>query len=163
MKTTLKFLAFGVFFLFASCEKDDKPTDVFTLNSEQHKGFFFDDLKIIDFPNAANVQPDFFVTASTNELGELISPLLVHPDLVSRFLLINEFEDLEKAQSFFNSILTPEDKPLQQFASNIKPFQIWQIKTNSGGFGKILITEARIENRDDKPFAEIKFKAGKMD
>ena len=163
MKTTLKFLGFGIFFLFASCEKDDKPKDVFTLNSEQHKGFFFDDLKIIDFPNAVNVQPDFLVTASTNESGELISPLLVHPDLVSRFVLINEFQDLDKAQLFFNSFLTPEDKPLQQFASDIKPFQIWQIKTNSGSFGKILITETRIEDIDNTPFAEIKFKAGKME
>jgi hypothetical protein len=162
MKIITKILVLGVLLLFCSCDDDDNPSPVYSLNSETYKGFLFEDMKIIDFPNSINLKPDFFVLAQTNDTGDVLSPFLSHPDMESRFVLIAEFQDLESAQGFYDSYLTPEDKPLQQFALNIKPFQIWLIKTNTEKLGKILITETKTSNINNKPFAEMKFKASKM-
>jgi hypothetical protein len=41
----------------------------------------------------------------------------------------------------------------------VKPNQIWRVKTNSGGYGKILILKTKTGHHDDKPFAEVNFMA----
>jgi len=42
---------------------------------------------------------------------------------------------------------------------NVKPNQIWLVKTNSGGYGKILILKTKTGYLDNKPFAEVNFMA----
>jgi len=162
MKNTAKILALGMLFLFNSCEKDEDSTQIFALNSEAYKGFLFESMKIINFPNSQNIIPDFTVLVQTNGSGEVLSPYLSNPNLENRFFLFDELEDLKNAQEVFDSIQTTEINTFQKFALDIKPYQIWLIKTNSGSVGKILITETKTENIEDNPFAEIKFKAKKL-
>lgn len=52
--------------------------------------------------------------------------------------------------------------PLQTFALDIKPFDVWQIKTNTGETGILLVLESRTETINNTPFAEIKFKVKKI-
>jgi len=160
MRTIFKLLFIAFFLIWTSCDKEKTiPTNEFTLDSEMRKGFHFESLSIIDFPNSSELKPDFIVLAQTNEIGDVLSPFLSHPDIESRFILSDEFDNFESAQAYFDSYSTPENEPFQQFATNVKPNQIWLIKTNSGKFGKILIASTAFNNIDDKPYAKVTFKA----
>lgn len=160
MRTIIKLLFIASFLILTSCDKDKTlPTNEFTLDSVTHKGFQFDNLDIIDFPNSNDLKPDFIVLAQTNDNGDVLSPFLSQPDLENRFILSEEFDSFESAQTYFDSYSVPENKPFQQFALNVKPNQIWLIKTNSGEFGKILIISTEFNNIDNKPFAKATFKA----
>lgn len=160
MRTDIRLLFIAFLLIWTSCDKEKQIlTNDFTLDSETQKGFQFEILNIIDFPNSNGLKPDFIVLAQTSNDGDVLSPFLSQPDLENRFILSEEFENSESAQAYFDSYSTPEDKPFQQFALNVKPNQIWLIKTNSGEFGKILILSAEFSNIDNKPFARITFKA----
>jgi len=160
MRTNIKLLFIALILIWTSCDKEKTlPTNEFTLDSATHKGFLFENLDIIDFPNSNDLKPDFIVLAQTSDNGDVLSPFLSQPDLENRFILSEEFDDFESAQAYFDSYSTPENKPFQQFALNVKPNQIWLIKTNSGKFGKILIISTEFNNIDNKPFAKATFKA----
>ena len=164
MKHTVQLLFALTFLIWTSCDKEpNSPSNEFSLNSEQHKGFLFEDLKVIDSPNSSGILPDFLVLAQTNENGDVLSPFLANPLLENRFILSEEFEDIENAEQYFESYSTPEDGPFLQNALNIKPYQIWIIKTNKGDFGKILILNSIYKSIDDTPYAEISFKADKLE
>jgi hypothetical protein len=154
----LRILFISLFVFFASCdENNDNPSNEFTINSSDFKGFSFDLFKVVDYPGPQN--PDFFVLVQIENHGELKGPYLSHSDLEARFYMAEEFEDSESAKDFYTSYLPDEEQTLQQFALNVKPNQVWLVKTNSGGYGKILILKTRSGHLDDKPFAEIAFKA----
>ena len=104
------------------------------------------------------------VLAQTSEIGNVLSPFLSNPNLENRFLLIEEFNDYETAIDYFNGNTVYNNEPLQQFALNIVPNQIWLIKTNSGQFGKLLTIKTKVDVIDDnKPFAELEFKIAKIE
>jgi len=160
MRTIIKLLFIALFLIWTSCDKEKTLlTNEFTLDSEMHKGFQFENLNIIDFPNSNDLKPDFIVLAQTSDNGDVLSPFLSQPDLENRFILSEEFDNTESAQAYFDSYSTPENKPFQQFALNVKPNQIWLIKTNSDKFGKILIVSTEFNNIENKPFAKATFKA----
>jgi len=160
MRTNFKLLLIALLLIWTSCDKDKTLlTNEFTLDSDMHKGFQFENLDIIDFPNSNDLKPDFVVLAQTNDNGDVVSPFLSQPDLENRFILSEEFISFDSAQAYFDSYTTPDNKPFQQFALNVKPNQIWLIKTNTGKFGKILIISTEFNNIDNKPFAKTTFKA----
>jgi hypothetical protein len=163
MNRNLKILLFGLLFIWASCDKEkNSPPSEFTLDSTPDRGFLFEGLKIIEYTNASTVKPDFIVLAQVNAQGDVISPFLSHPDYLHRFILSEEFTNLDEAQAYYDTYSTPDNKPLQLIASNIKPYQVWLVKTNNEGFGKILVINTRIDKIDNTPFAEVTFKAAKM-
>ena len=76
-------LIFVCLTIFTSCNKDRaKNSDIFTLDSEVNqgilimRGFRFETLKIINYPNSTNQKPDFIVTAYTDITGELLAPYI---------------------------------------------------------------------------------------
>ena len=163
MRTNIKVLFIALLLIWTSCDKENKLlTNEFTLDSSTHKGFQFENLDIIDFPNSNDIKPDFIVLAQTSDNGDVLSQFLSQPDLENRFILSEEFDNFESAQAYFDSYSTPENKPFQQFALNVKPNQIWLIKTNTGEFGKILIISTEFNNIDNKPFAKTTFKADNL-
>lgn len=148
----------GLLLLLFSCDrKEDTPQNEFTINSADFKGFSFELFKVIDYPGFQT--PDFFVLVQIETHGELKGPFLSHPDLEARFYLADEFDDLESAEAFYGSYLPEDEKTLQQFALNVSSNQVWLIKTNSGNYGKILVLKTKSGQIDDKPFAEIVFRA----
>ncbi len=169
MKNLVISIAFGFSALLVSCEKDDlekssvlpgetTTSGVLIMNSKQNKGFSVDNLKLADFPRS---DADFIIIPQTNLTGDVMSPFLSNPDLGKRFIFIDEFEDVKSAESYFNTNeLFPEDESLQQFALNLKPNQLWLVKSATGEFCKILILETKIDKSTS--FVEIRFKAGRV-
>jgi hypothetical protein len=163
--------AIGLLAFFTSCEKEDlalelaevpgvhkENTTIYTLNSKDNKGFSAGNLKLADFPK---VKPDFIIIPQTNLTGDVMSPFLSHPNLEKRFILSKEFDDIKGAQAYFDSYnFIPQGVPLLQFANNIKPNQVWLVKTADGAFCKILILDTQVDKKS--AFVEIKFKAEKM-
>ena len=164
MKIRKIFLISIVFTLLVSCEKDkNKPSDEFTIKSSDKAGFLFETLKIIPFPSADNLLPDILVSPYTMENGDVVSPFLSHPDFAEyRFFLSAEFENLNNALESFESYVLPDEFQLQKFAFNVKPNQIWLVKTNSGNYGIILIKNTEFNNDNDNPYAKVTFKAKKL-
>jgi len=68
---------------------------------------------------------------------------------------------LNSAQNYFDTLSVVNNLQYQTFALDIKPLEIWQIKTNSEEIGNILLLETETGKIDNTPFAEIKFKAKK--
>jgi len=87
--------------------------------------------------------------------------MLSQPDLENRFIFIKRLDDLNSAQNYFDTLSFVSKEQYQAFAFDIKPLEIWQIRTNSGEIGNILLLETKTEKVDNTPFAEIKFKAKK--
>ena len=166
MKTLFNFLFYLTLFILISCREQDDPTlyGSYKLNSSiPCRGFQFSNLRIINcLIEPISFKPDFIVLAQVDN-NEVIGPFLANLNGENVFYSPAKFNDLESAQKYFDNYKLPEEKYLEPAALNIKPFQIWVIKTNYGGFGKILITFAKgdtIEN--NTPFAEIEFKAERM-
>lgn len=155
-------------FIIGACEDHYKtPPDFYILNTEiptgqLPKGFSFKEMKIISFPNSDNLKPDFILSVHINETGAILGPMLSHLDLENRFTFIKSYDDLNSAQNYFDTLSILKDTPLQTFAFDIKPFEVWQIKTNTGEAGILLVLETRTETINNTPFAEIKFKVKKI-
>lgn len=168
MSKTLKLTFALSICLISACEDQDKISPgYYILNTEiqtgqSPKGFSFKDLEIISYPNPGNIKPDFLLSVHANETGDIIGPMLSQPDLENRFILIKKYDDLNSAQNHFDTLSTISTSPFQTFALDLKLFEIWQIQTNTGEMGKLLIIETRTEKINNTPFAEIKFKADKL-
>jgi hypothetical protein len=163
-----KLLILGLIILaciIGACEDNDKTLpDSYLLNTElitgQHpKGFSFKEMKVISFPNSDNLNPDFILSVHTNETGDILGPMLGDPELASRFIFRKSYDDLNSAQNYYDTLSIISEDPLQTFAFDIKPFEVWQIKSNTGQTGIILILESKAESINSTPTAEIKFKA----
>lgn len=165
MKKFLKLTLCISFCLLCSCEDHDKTQpEFYTLSTEipagqLPEGFSFKDLKVITFPNSNSVLPDFILSCHTNETGDIVGPMLSHPTLENRFIFLRSYDNEYSAQNFFDTVATVSSSPYQTFALDIKPFEIWQIRTAAGETGILLVLETRTEQRNTAPFAEIKFKA----
>jgi hypothetical protein len=154
------FFLFICLIILTSCNKDKvKDNDIFTLTSEDMKGFSFESLKIIrDF-----TQVDFLVLAYQDETGKLISPFLSAPNLESRFALIDDFEDDEIAFQSFESFEIEDDYSFDILAVPVRTNQIWLIKTKTEKYGIILVTGSSFyEKKNGTPYAEISFRAKKI-
>ncbi len=160
------FFCISVFLI--ACEDKEKDYSEFILNNTLQSGqlisgFSFKKMDIITFPNSENIIPDFIVGCFINEYGDIIKgPFLTHQNLENRFVLINKYDNKISAQNHFDTISTSTNSPYQTFTSDIKPYEIWQIKTSSDEIGVILILEAKAENIASNGFAEVKFRAKKF-
>lgn len=154
-------------FIAQSCEDKEKQEPEFILNTnipdgQLYSGFSFEKMKIITGPNPENIIPDFLVACHMNDLGEISKPFLSHPNLESRFVMLNSYDNLSTAKNVFDTLSTISNQPPTTFALDIKPFQIWQVKTTTDEIGLIIIIEAKAEKINSSAFAEIKFKARKI-
>jgi hypothetical protein len=155
-----------VFLTYACEDKDDRDPE-FTLNTDIQSGqlfsgFSFKKMNVVAFPNSENITPDFIVASQMNELGDISGPFLSNQNLENRFVLLNSYDNINSAQNNFDTLSTISNSPYQTFALDIKPFELWQIKTSSEEIGVILILEARSEKIGSSSFAEVKFKAKKI-
>lgn len=167
MKKILILFFCTLIFLNYACEDKDNRDPEYILNTDIQSGqlisgFSFKKMNIITLPNSENIIPDFIVACFMNEFGDISGPLLSHQNLVNRFVLLNSYDNINSAQNNFDTISTISNGPYQTFALDIKPFEIWQIKTSTDEIGIILIIEARAEKIGSSAFAEIKFKAKKI-
>ena len=168
MRKLIRIPLFITICLIYACEDHDKTLpEFYVLNTElttgqQPKGFSYKELNIITFPNSDNIIPEFILSCHTNETGDIIGPMLSHPNLENRFILLKSYDNLSSALNHYDTLSTRSINSYQSFALDIKPFDIWQIKTNSGETGILLVLETRTENKNNAPFAEIKFKAKKI-
>lgn len=165
MKNLIISVSFGLLFGLMSCEKENPAyerdsidkimnSNVFIMNSKENRGFLFEELKLADFPKT---DADFIIIPQTGMTGDVMSPFLSNPDFEKRFVLADEFEDRQRAEASFNDYKEfPEDGTLQQFALNLKPNQVWLIRSNSGKFYKVLIVNTIVDR--ETSFVEIKFK-----
>lgn len=151
--------------IIAACEDHDKtPPDSYVLSTELPdgqlpKGFSFKKMKIISFPNSDNLNPDFILSVHTNETGDILGPMLGDPELTNRFIFRKRYDDQKSAQNYFDTLTVISKDPLQTFALDIKPYEVWQINSNTGQTGIILVLETQAESINNTPTAEIKFKA----
>ena len=167
MKKTLILTFCTLVFLSYACEDKDNRDPEFILNTniqsgQPISGFSFKKMNIIAFPNSENIIPDFIAFCLMNEFGDISGASLSHQNLENRFVLLNSYDNINSAQNNFDTISTISNGPYQTFALDIKPFEIWQIKTSTDEIGIILIIEARAEKIGSSAFAEIKFKAKKI-
>jgi len=167
MKKPLILILCLLVFLAYACENKENQEPEFILNTDipdgqLYSGFSFEKMKIITGPNSENIIPDFLVACLMNDLGEISGPFLSHPNLESRFVLLNSYDNLNSAKNNFDTLSTISNQPPTTFALDIKPFEIWQIKTSTDDVSLILIIEAKAEKIGSSAFAEIKFKARKI-
>ena len=170
MKTILLF--FSCLFFIASCgKKITNDDDIFTLNSSVEgslpfriRGFSFETMRIINYPNSRNQEPDFLVMAHTDVTGKVLSPFLSSFDLgKNKFAKIDDFDNHEAAVQHFSVFTLEEDYEFDIVALPIQPNQIWLIKTENGKHGIILVTSTRFyEKEDNTLYAEISFKAKRI-
>jgi len=162
MKT--KFFIFICLIIFTSCDEDKgKVNDIFTLTSDDPKGFSFESLKFISYPYSTNQMPDFVVLAHTDETGKVISPFLSSPISESKFALVGDFENFELALQSFDSFELEDNYTFDVYALPVRPNQIWLVKTGTEKYGIILITSSNFyEKKDNAPYAEVSFKAKKI-
>jgi hypothetical protein len=168
MKKILNLILCASVFLALACEDKEKTDPEFTLDNDINdnhlgKGFSFSKMGVINLPNSENLIPDFIVACLMDENGNLQGgPFLSHPNLEGRFVFIKDYDNKISAQNHFDTISTISSRPYDIFASNLKPNELWQIKTSTEDIGIILIMEARNENVQGEGYAEIKFKAKKL-
>lgn len=170
MRTTIKLLLSTLLILIISCGKEDTNIEnaqvKFTIDSKiengKGKGFRFENLQIIDYPNSNGIKPDFMVLAQCNDTGFVIGPFLSNPDMTNIFILTEEFSELDSAKLFYNSYAYSNDSIFEQHALDIKPYQIWTIKTANDKRGKLLILKTKGEEINNTPYAEMEFLADKL-
>ena len=165
MSNKLKITCVICICLIGACEDHNETTAEFYIldtgisAGQSSNGFSFKEMKIMSYPFSDNNKPDFLLSVHTNETGDILGPMLSHPDLESRFVFIKKFDDLNSAQYSFDTLSTISSSPFQPIAFDLTPFEIWQVRTNTGEMGKLLIMETKTEKINNTPFAEIKLKA----
>jgi hypothetical protein len=171
MKKYIIVILNSLLMLLISCEQEDpamesvsatgevvEVSDVFAMNSKENKGFSVDRLKIANFPKT---DADFIIIPQTSMTGDVMSPFLSNPNLEKRFVLSDEFDDSMSAMAYFDAYtVNPAVMVWQQFALELKPNQVWIVKTHSGTFCKILILDTQVNKKTS--YVEIKFKAEKL-
>ena len=167
MKKIIILIFCSSIFINYACEDKDNKDPEFILNTNIQsgqliRGFSFTKMNIIALPNSENLIPDFIVACQMNEFGDISGPFLSHPNLENRFVLLKSYDNINSAQNYYDTLSTISSSPYQPFALDIKPFEIFQIKTSSDEIGVILILEARSEKIGSSSFAEVKFKAKKI-
>jgi hypothetical protein len=171
MKTIFKIILSTFLIFNISCKKEDVILEneqlAFFLDSKIEdgitKGFRLESNQIIDYPNSDGIKPDFIVAAQVNDTGLIIGPFLSNPDLNNIFILTEEFSELDSAKLFYNSYNYSDDSIFEQLALDVKPYQIWTIKTENDLKGKLLILKTKggkINNNTE--YAEMEFFAYKL-
>jgi len=151
--------------IVGACEDHEKTLpDSYVLNTElnaEHHptGFLFKEMKIISFPNSNNLNPEFVLSVHINDSGDILGPMLSDPGLTNRFIFRKKYDDQKSAQNYFDTLSVISKDPLQTFALDIKPYEVWQINTNTGQTGIILVLESQAASINNTPTAEIRFKA----
>jgi len=158
----INFFIFICLIIITSCDKD-KDNGIFTLTSDDMKGFSFKSLKYISFPFSDNQMPDFIVFAHQDETGKIISPSLASPSLERKFALVDDFENFEIALQTFESYESEDNYIFDMFALPVRPNQIWLVKIESENYGIVLITSSDFyEKKDKTPYAKVSFMAKKI-
>jgi len=166
MKKILKLILCASIFLSFGCNDKENTAVEFTLtndlSSQIFHGFSFRKMDTITFPNSENIIPDLMVVYLINDFGDISGPFLSHQNAENRFALIGTFENRISAQDCFDTISCSNNSAYQSFTPEIKPYEIWQVKTTTEEVGVILILEARVEKIGSGGIAEMKFKAKKF-
>ncbi len=128
MKRPLILILCLLIFITQACEDKEKQEPEIILNTnipdgQLYSGFSFEKMRIITGPNSENTIPDFLVACLMNDLGEISTPFLSHPNLESRFVLLNSYDNLNSANNNFDTLSTISNQLPTTFALNIKPFQ----------------------------------------
>jgi hypothetical protein len=157
---SIGFFFFTLLLISATCEHKETisapaSTAIFSINSETGNGFSFERKTI------SMKEPDFMIIPQKVITGDALSPFLSDSDLGKIFFLVSEFKDSKSAQMCFDSefIRIPETGLLQQFATNLKPNQVWIVRTRFGEYGKIWILDSYGNRSSESPYAGLKFKA----
>ncbi|MFB6320856.1 hypothetical protein [Saccharicrinis sp. FJH54] len=169
MKNLFILLIPTLLIIFFSCDKNEtvETENVkFILDSKsvdgKVKGFRFESKQIIDYPNSNGVKPDFTVLAQVKSAGLIIGPYLSNPDMKNTFVLTKEFSNLDSAKLFYSTYDYSNDSTFEVMALDVKPYQIWTIKTENELRGKILILKTLGAEIDSTPYAEMEFLADKI-
>lgn len=163
MISVIKIIVCISFTLLLACENNDTTPEFYVLNTEisnqSFKGFSFKKLNVIKYPNLKDEMPDFVLACSTNESGIIGGTFLSNLNSEDRFISLKRYDNLISAQNHYDTLTVTSKDEYQLLAMDINPFGIWQIKTNSGKTGIILVLEKRTETINNTAFGEIKFKA----
>jgi len=124
-----------------SCKNSNKSSNEFTFGSIKDSGFSFKKMKIVDHAFNRDTFTDFIVVPGTGLSGALSFPSFKQIDNQSLFIMSKQFDNLEKAQKYFDQYKLMEENAsnFERTASMIQPYQVWIICTNSFYTGKILI------------------------
>ena len=153
-------IIFLILTLLAGCKKtNEAPSKTIMLYSyvfDGLRGFYFETGTIIRYPVTNNPNPDFSVLPQIDQTG-VIGPFLSNPDFTLVFALTNSFSDKESADRYFDNYTTASTTTYDLHALNLKPYQIWTIKTNKGRLAKILVLDTQKGTMAD-PWAEVTFR-----
>ena len=148
--------------LLIGCEETSEiPSKIITIDSSVDKGlkgFYFETGKTIIYPNSNNIKPDFSVLVQIEQTLGIVGPFLSNPDLTSIFSLTDSFTEKELADNYFDNYKVVSTTNYDIGALNLKPYQIWTIKTNEGKFAKLLVLDTKKGTDLNNPFAEITFR-----
>lgn len=151
---------FTLLLISASCEHKETDiahttTAIFSINSETGNGFSFERQAV------SMEDPDFMIIPQKVITGDVLSPFLSDSDLGKIFFLVSEFKDPQSAQMCYDSefIRIPESSSLLQFATDLRPNQVWVVRTKDGRYGKLLILASYRNWSREKPNAGLRFRA----
>ncbi|MES2765800.1 MAG: hypothetical protein V4642_08030 [Bacteroidota bacterium] len=129
---------------FASCTdetiapaKEKQMVTISTRGDSTGKGFSFSQGKFVNF--SSGVKPDILGASRTNDKGEILGPIFLSTNTEDSFHLKQEFNTIESAQVFFNSLQTHNGGEFQSITNTLQPGQVWVIRTNDGKLAKVLI------------------------
>lgn len=114
MNGQLKYLIFGTFLIFISCDKEEIKTSTTSGNANltskledgKVSGFSFNQKGVITLTE--NNEIDFLISTQTNELGIPIGSFLSSPNLDTEFASL-EVDDVTLDTDTFNKILVIPD------------------------------------------------------
>ena len=161
MKKNILIILFIITQLIGCKENIETPSEIITLDSSIEngiKGFDFQTGKIIKYPNSDNIKPDLMVLVQMNSTEGLIGPYFTNIDLTQTFTLTDSFDDKETAEKYFDSYTSISSGIYDSAALNLKPYQIWTIKTNGKKFVKLLVLETMVGKDINEPYAEVTFR-----
>jgi hypothetical protein len=112
----------------------------------------------VKFPGG-EVKPDLILLSKKNNLGEINGAYLESPDNPGAFYLAGEFENSSGAESFYVGYTEVKVTEYIDITGNVKPHQVWVIKTHAGNYAKILTTGLEyIEEGIFGSYAELAFR-----
>ncbi|MCH2451420.1 MAG: hypothetical protein MK198_14935 [Gracilimonas sp.] len=106
--------------------------------SEQ--GFYLKRAPTLPSQNGQTLNRIFFVLVHISE-SKVEGLYLAEPDLEPSFILLSDANDVDSANTYFDTLLFFPDTTLTELALPLRENQVWGIKTKNDHFAKILIQE----------------------
>jgi len=131
----------------------------------QISGFSFSKAATIVYPNSQNIIPDIVALVHIVD-GNVVGVFFDSgKSLKPSFKLIKQFNNIDSAQTFFNTLSEIQDTNFEILAIPVKANQIWGVKTVDDKYGKILILNSYAFEDNSDPsssrlYGEARFKWG---